>query len=225
MAEEVREPERTLPRSLVVGTALVALLYAGLNVVFIYGTPLEVMKGIIGVGGPAARALFGPGVGGVFSALMAFALLSSVNAMAMIGPRIYYAMAGQGAFFGAAWRIHPSWNTPWVAILAQGGMTCVLIVTGTFESLVQYIGFSLWLFTALAVARLLRLRNRSGWKRVPAANFAFPLLPAVYIAVSAWCLIYMMVLRPTESRLGVLTIALGAAIYATRLRSSGRKSP
>ncbi len=218
VAEELRDPERTLPRSLLAGTALVAVLYAGLNIVFIYGAPLDAMKGVVGVGSLAAQSLFGPAVAGAFSALMALALLSTVNAMTIIGPRVYYAMAENGAFFRAAERIHPRLNTPWVAIGAQGACCCVLIITGTFESLVQYVGFSLWLFTMLAVLGLFRLRRRPGWKSLPAANVAFPLIPGVYVAISAWVLIYMVLLRPKESGLGLLTMAGGALIYLLALR-------
>lgn len=218
VAEELREPERTLPRSLLAGTVLVALLYAGLNVVFIYGAPLESMKGVVRVGALAASALFGPGVAGVFSGLMAFSLLATVNAMTMIGPRVYYAMAADGAFFRAAQRVHPTWYTPWIAVLAQGACACLLILTGTFESLVEYIGFSLWLFSTLTVAGLLRLRRRPGWKSLPAANVAFPLIPGIYIAVSVWALVYSVGLRPVQSGFGLLTMAGGAVIYALARR-------
>ncbi len=218
VAEELREPERTLPRSLLAGTVLVALIYGALNVVFIYASPLEAMKGQVKVGAHAAASLFGPAVAGIFSGLMAFSLLSTVNAMTMIGPRVYYAMAANGVFFRAAERVHPRWNTPWIAVLAQGACCCVLIVTGTFAGLVQYVGFSLWVFTMMAVLGLLRLRRRPGWKPLPAANILFPLIPGIYIATSAWVLTYMVFLRPRESGYGLLTIALGAAIYRWGLR-------
>src|SRR5262249_10618277 len=198
VAGELREPERTLPRALLAGTILVALIYAGLNVVFLYGTSLESMKGVVRVGALAAQALFGPAIAGAFAGLMAFALLSTVNAMTMIGPRVYYAMAADGAFFRIAGRVHPRWHTPWIAVLAQGICTCLLIVTGTFGSLVQYIGFSLWLFSTLTVLGLFRLRRRPGWKALPAANFAFPLIPAIYVATSVWALVYAVVLQPKE---------------------------
>ena len=224
VAGELKDPERTLPRSLLIGTMLVAVLYAGLNLVFIYGASLESMKGVIAVGALAAKSLFGPAVAGAFSGLMALALLSTVNAMTIIGPRVYYAMAENGAFLPAARRIHPRWNTPWIAILAQAICCCVLILSGTFESLVQYVGFSLWLFTMLAVAGLLRLRRRPGWKTMPAANIAFPLIPGVYILTSAWVLVYMVILRPRESGLGLLTIAAGAILYWSTVRRRGRGS-
>jgi APA family basic amino acid/polyamine antiporter len=218
VAEELRDPQRTLPRSLLAGTLLVALLYAALNVVFIYASPLESMKGVVGVGAHAASALFGPSVAGLFSALMAVSLLSTVNAMTIIGPRVYYAMASHGAFFPVAARVHPQWKTPWIAVLAQGICCCLLILNATFASLVQYIGFSLWLFTLMSVLGLLRLRHRPGWKKLPAANVLFPLIPGIYIVMSAWVLLYMIILRPVESSYGLVTIALGAALYRWGLR-------
>ena len=93
IAEELRRPERTLPRELLLGTALVALMFIGLNLVFIYAAPLEEMKGVVAIGALAASRLFGPEIAGIFSALMALSLMSTVNAMVTIGPRIYYAMA------------------------------------------------------------------------------------------------------------------------------------
>ena len=85
--------------------------------------------------------------------------------MCMIGPRVYYAMARDGAFFAAAARLHPRWNSPWIAVLAQGICCCVLILTGTFQSLINYIGFTLYLFSSLSVLALFKFRRRPGWKR------------------------------------------------------------
>ena len=230
VAGEIREPERVLPRSLLAGTILVAAIYALLNVVFIYAAPLESMKGVLGVGAHAARGLFGPAVAGLFAGLMAFSLLSTVNAMTMIGPRVYYAMAARGAFFAAARTVHPRWHTPWIAILAQGACTCLLLLVSAFQTLAQYIGFSLWLFTALTVAGLFRLRRRPGWKPLPAANFLFPLIPGAYIAAAVWVLGYFVVLRPRESGYGLLTIVCGALAWwlrkpLTTPLASARRNP
>ena len=99
VAEEVRRPERTLPSALAIGAGTVAILYLGLNLIFIYSTPLEKMKGVIAIGSLSASNLFGSHVAGLFSALMALAIISTVNAMVTIGPRVYYAMAKNKAFF------------------------------------------------------------------------------------------------------------------------------
>ncbi len=229
VAEEIREPRRTLPRALLIGTILVALVYGALNVAFIYALPLASMQGVVRVGAQAAQALFGPAVAGLFSGLMAFSLLSTVNAMTLIGPRVYYAMAADGAFFRVAQRVHPTFRTPWIAILAQGACCCLMIVFGTFRSLVGYVGFTLWLFTMMAVLGLFRLRRRPGWQQMPAVNFLFPLIPAVYVAASAWALVSAVRYQPRESAWGLLTVALGAGLYqwraATTRRSSAPQNP
>jgi len=115
VAEEVRKPERTLPAALAVGTAVVAAIYLAVNLLLIYSTPLEQMKGVIAVGSLAASNLFGPGVAGVFAALMAISITSTVNAEVTIGPRVYFAMAKNRAFFPAAGAPDGSACAPWIS--------------------------------------------------------------------------------------------------------------
>lgn len=218
VAGELREPERTLPRALIVGTLLVAVLYLALNVVFIYGTPLESMKGVVAVGALAAASLFGPQVAGVFSALMALAIVSTVNAMITIGPRVYYAMAVDGAFLHAAGRVSPRTGVPVVAVACQGACATLLTFT-SFPQLVVYIGFCLTFFTVLAVASLFVLRRRPGWRRLPAASVAFPLVPASYLLVGIWMIGYGFMLRPALSSAAVLTLVAGAVVYAATSRT------
>ena len=122
VAEEVRRPERTLPAAIAAGSLIVAVLYLGLNMVFIYATPLEQMKGEIAIGTLSASNLFGPGVAGIFSALMALSIVSTVSAEVTVGPRVYYAMAKNRAFFSAAAKVDPRWHTPVNAIIAQGAV-------------------------------------------------------------------------------------------------------
>src|SRR5581483_5650904 len=129
VAEEVKHPARTLPMSLALGTLLVAALFVGLNVLFIYAVPLEQMKGSEAIGAFAASHLFGPAVAGLFSGAMALSLMGTVNAMVTIGPRVYYAMARNGAFFAAAAKVDPRWHTPVIAIVCQA--ICAILMTIT----------------------------------------------------------------------------------------------
>jgi len=213
VAEEMQSPERTLPASLVAGTLIVAALYLALNAAFIYAMPLEAMKGIERIGGAAAESLFGGKGGDFFSAVMSVGLLSTVSAMVIVGPRVYYAMAQDGCFFQGAAHVNPRWGTPVQAILWQAVATALMILTATFESLLYYIGFALILFAALAVAGMVRLRKRPGWKRLAAVSWGYPLAPAVFVGASVWMLCYTMALRPKESFLGLLTMAGGAVVY------------
>lgn len=212
VAEELRQPRRTLPIALALGTAVVALLYIGLNVTFIYGTGVESMKGVFAVGSLAASKLFGPEISGMFSALMAISILSTVNAMVTIGPRVYFAMARNGAFFGFARKVNPRFHTPIPAILCQG--VCAILMTITpFPQLVVYIGFSLTFFTVLAVASLFLFRRRPHWEKLPVVSFGWPLMPAVFVLVGVWMIVYGILLQPVVSAAAILTIAAGAAAY------------
>jgi APA family basic amino acid/polyamine antiporter len=213
VAEEMRTPERTLPAAMLLGTGLVASFYLALNVAFIYALPLESLKGIVRVGAAAASALFGSKIGGLFSGIMAAAVLSCVSAMVIVGPRVYYAMAQDGCFFPGAARVHPRWRTPAQAVLYQAVASAAMVLTGTFERLIYYIGFALILFAALASAGIFRLRRRPQWKRLPAVSWCYPLIPTIFVGASLWMLAYTLYLRPTESLLGLLTMAAGLEVY------------
>ncbi len=217
VAEELRQPSRTLPMALTVGTALVAVLYLLLNFIFIYAAPLEDMKGVLAVGALAATRLFGTEVGGIFSALMALSLMSTVNAMVTIGPRVYYAMAKNGAFLAAAANVHPKWRTPIAAILAQA--VCTMLMTLTpFPQLVIYIGFTLNVFAVMSVASLFLFRRRPGWQKLRVVSFAYPFIPALFILVGVWMIYQGLQLKPYVSLATVITLATGALVYHFRLR-------
>ncbi|SPF48804.1 Amino acid permease-associated region [Candidatus Sulfopaludibacter sp. SbA4] len=218
VAEEVRRPERTLPLALAVGSGIVAALFLALNVVFIYATRLEDMKGEIAIGSISALHLFGPGVAGVVSVLMAVSIASTVNAEVTVGPRVYFAMAKNRAFFHAAATVHPRWHTPVIAILSQG--LCAMVMTLTpFRDLLTYIGMSLTLFTVLSVAALFVFRyKRPGWQKLRVVDFAFPLIPASYILVGTGMMIYGVVQQPRASLTALATVGAGALVYRFWIR-------
>lgn len=222
VAEEIRDPEVTLPRSLLLGTTIVAVFYALLNALYIYATPLEEMKGVIAVGSQAAESLFGERGGGWFSGGMALSLLATVNAMCLIGPRVYYAMAKDGAFFSFATAVHPRWKSPWAAVVAQGVCCCVLIVTNAFESLLYYIGFLLWLFSAIAAGSIFRLRARPGWRKLRWTSIAYPLAPGLYVAVNALVFLYFSWDKGSEAAWALGTVAAAWLAFHARKRAAAK---
>ena len=212
VAEELKQPDRTLPLALATGTALVTALFLALNLLYIYSTPLDSMKGVVAVGSLAASNLFGPQVAGIFAALMAISITSTVNAEVTVGPRVYYAMAKNGAFFKSAAGVNPKWHTPVAAIVAQG--VCAALMTFTpFPQLLTYVGFSLTFFTVMSVASLFRFRRTRGWQRLAPVSFAFPLIPGAYILVGAGMMVYGVIWQPKASLTAAATIAAGAAVY------------
>lgn len=212
VAEELRQPEKTLPRALTIGTVLVAGLYGLLNLLFIYATPLEQMKGVLRVGSQASERLFGADVASLFSVLMALGLLASVNALVTIGPRVYYAMAKNRAFFPAAARVHEKWRTP-VASIAMQGVCAIFMCLTPFLDLMFYIGFLLNAFAALAVSSLFVFRKRPGWRRLPVVSFAWPLLPVFFLIMALWVGVSGSMLKPSVSLTALATVAAGAVIY------------
>ncbi len=149
---------------------------------------------------------------------MAVCIVSTVSAEVTIGPRVYYAMAKNRAFFHAAAKVHPRWHTPVNAILAQG--LCAMLLTATpFPQLVIYIGMSLTLFTVLSVASLFVFRRRPGWQRLRALEFAWPLVPVAYIAVGACMMVYGIISHPPASLSAFATVGLGALVYRFGIRA------
>lgn len=221
VAEEVRQPERTLPVALAAGSAIVAALFLGLNLIFIYATPLDSMKNVIAIGSLSASNLFGPRVAGIFAALMAISIVSTVNAEVTIGPRVYYAMAKNKAFFAGAARVDPRWHTPVNAIISQG--LCAMVMTLTpFPDLLVYIGFSLTLFTVLSVVSLFVFRRRlPRWQKLRAVQFAWPAIPASYILVGTCMMVYGIIWQPLASLTALATVGVGALVYRYGIRARG----
>ena len=221
VAEEVRRPERTLPMAIATGTVLVTALYMGLNAIYIYAAPPEQMKGVIAVGSLAASNLFGGGIAGAFSALMALAIVSTVSAEVTVGPRVYYAMARNRAFFRSAGVVHPRWHTPVFAILSQG--MCAMVMTVTpFRELILYIGIepdSLHRAVGERVDCVPAAGSRDGSGSVVGSEvFCYPLIPASYILVGVSMMIFGVVSKPAATLTAFATVGAGALVYRFAVR-------
>lgn len=218
MAGEIRDPRRSLPRALLLGTVFVILVYLVLNMLFFYALPAADWEPTIAVGQLAAARLFGRGGSLLVSAIIALAMFGSVSAMTAVGPRIYYAMARDGLAPAVLGRVSDQGRVPVLAIVAQGLLAATLALTGAFEALLVYIGSSLLLFNALTVAALVRLRGR---QTPPPDVFRTPLypLPAVVfvgVTVAAWGNGLLQAPVPTGAALA--TLAAGALVYAVARR-------
>ncbi len=210
IAEEIRHPQRNLPRALLWGTGFVTLLYLGLNLVFVYALSMSKMSGVLRIGDVAARTLFGPRLSAAMTLLFIVSILASMSSMIFAGPRVYFAMARDGLFFGGAERIHPVFSTPGRAIWLQSIWASLLVVTGTFDQLLTYAGFALILFSAVAVAAVFLLQRRGA---LAYRGVGYPWTPALFIAASIWMMSYTLWHRPAESMLGVLLVVLGVPVY------------
>jgi APA family basic amino acid/polyamine antiporter len=221
IGSEIERPERNLPRSLLLGTGTVLMLYLGLNVLYVYAVPPAEMAGVIPVGGLATSRLFGTSAESVIALLIAFALLSSLSAIIIIGPRVYYAMARDGYFFRAVSAVHPTFRVPARAIVLQSLLAIVMVMSGTFDQILTYMGFCLGIFPILAAIGIFRLR-RTG--TLPYRMPGHPVVPLTFAGVSVLILVLGYLERPVESSIALLTIAAGVPFYFTFRRSRQRHS-
>ncbi|MCU0363229.1 MAG: amino acid permease [Bacteroidales bacterium] len=217
LGAEIKNPTKILPWSLIIGTGIVTLLYVLINVLYVFSIKPDDMKGVISVGGLAMGNLFGPGADTLFSLLISFALFSSLSAFIIIGPRVYYSMARDGLFFKSVAKIHPKFNVPSNAIVLQGMIAVVLALSGTFEQVLTYMGFSLGIFPILTVFGVFKLRRQKTGSVLLAG---FPLTQVIYILTGVTMLVLSYLERPAESSVAALTVIVGIPAYYIFKRAS-----
>jgi basic amino acid/polyamine antiporter, APA family len=213
VAGELREPQRTLPRVLIAGCALVTLLYVVLNAVVLAAVPAGLGAGKLEIAHVAATHTLGPTAARLLSALIALVLAGSVSALAMTGARVCVAMAEDGLFFRALARRNRA-GAPTAAVLCQGALALLLARTATFDSLLVYVGFTLSLSAAATVAGALMLRRTQPDAARPFRTPGWPLVPLLFVGLSIWITAHAVARRPHESLAGAGTLALGVLLYS-----------
>jgi APA family basic amino acid/polyamine antiporter len=216
VASEIERPERNLPLALLIGTAIVTALYMGLNVVFLYAAAPAEMMGPNGpikeVGELAATNLFGTEAGRLLSLLIAIALVSSVSAMMMAGPRVYMAMSEDGVFFRALARRNAG-GAPVFSVLLQGALAVFLLLIARFDQLVNYIGFTLSIFATLTVIGAFVLRVKRPDVPRPYRTLGWPVTPVLFIALNVWMVYFLVKQKPIESAAGAATLIAGGLVF------------
>ena len=213
LTDEVRAPARTVPRALLLGTLLVTALYLALNAVFVLAVPAEAVAGREDVAVAAAQALGGAGVATAVRCVIALSLATSVSALILTGPRVYAAMAADGllprafAFRGEA---------PRGAVAVQGALAAAVLGAGTLRQLLSYLGVSLAVTAAVAVAGVFVVRRRGGAVPVP----LYPLPPLVFLVGTAAFATLTLVRQPAQALAAAATLASGLVAY----RLAGRKA-
>ena len=223
---EIERPQRNLSRILLTGTAVVLLLYVGLNYVFLRATPLAVLKGQLEVGYLAASWLFGPVLGRLMGGVIAVLLVSTISAMIFAGPRIVQTMGEDlPALRWLASRSRA--GIPVRALMLQVAITLAFILKPDFNAVLVYAGFVLNLFTFLTVLGVFVLRWRQPALPRPYRAWGYPFTPLLFLALSAWTLVFIIKDKPAESAYGLLTVASGLLVYfaATRLGPTPPKLP
>lgn len=213
VAEEVRDPERSIPLSIFGGMALVLAVYALANVVYLQVLPFEALQASERPAADAMRLLVGPGGAAFVAAAVMLSAFGTVNAQLLSVPRVYFAMARDGLFFERVASVHPRWGTPAVAILVQGAWASVLALTGTYQQIITYTAFPNYLFLSLAVVGLMVLRVREPDLPRPFRVPGYPVTPLLFLAVFLWYLVNSVRYSFRETAVGIGLTLAGLPLY------------
>ena len=216
IAGEMDHPQRNLPFVLIGGTLIVMVLYLLLNISFLYGAPMEAMMGRIEIGFVVAGHAFGEQAAEAMGVVLSLMLISTVSAMILAGPRVLQVIGEDFSAFRFLAGVRN--GVPVKAIIFQSTLTILFIVTGSFESILIFSGFVLGINTLFAVLGVYVLRYRKIGEDSRYRTFGYPFTPAIYLSITLWTLIYILINRPQEAWVGLGLILVGCAVYYATTR-------
>lgn len=213
LAGEIKEPQKNIPRALLVGTLAVIIIYVLTNLAYLYILPIgeiahsklvaaDVMHGVLGAYG-----------GALVSLAVMVSTFGTVNATSMTTSRVYFAMAKDKLFFRGIERVHPRYRTPARSLIVQCVWACFLTLTGTFDQLFTYVVFAGWIFYVLGAAGIFIMRRKmpdaGNAYRVP----GYPFVPIAFVLVATWFVANTLVHDSANSMVGLLLLAAGLPFY------------
>ena len=220
--DEIERPRETLSGILIIGTAVVLVLYLMLNFTFLYVAPIDALVGRIEIGFVAAQHVFGDAGAAIMGIALALLLVSTVSAMTLAGPRVLQVIGQDFAVF-RAFATTNTYGVPYVAILFQSALALAFIATASFESILVFAGFTLGVNTVFTVGGVFVLRWRRPSLERPYRIPLFPVPPLVYLTVTGWTLAYILVQRPVEGLAGLAIIGAGGLFYFATARFSTKR--
>jgi APA family basic amino acid/polyamine antiporter len=220
---EVKDPERTLPRALLLGTLAVVVIYLAANAAYLYLMPIGRMATSPLVAADAAQAVLGRlGVGAV-AVVVIISTFGTLAGSMLTGPRIFYAMAEEGLFFRAVGRSHPRFHTPSTAIVLTAALGIGFVLLRTFEQLADAFVLGIWPFYALAAAAVFVLRRQRPDARRPVRTWGYPVVPLLFLAAAAFLLVNALV-SDRNSLIPFGVIVLGIPVYWVWRRATAGRS-
>ncbi len=211
-AEETRDPERTIPRALMLGIAVVVAIYLALNAAYVLVLPLDQVLASTRIAADAAAAVAGPKASAAISVLVVVSALGAMSGIILAGPRVYYAMARDGLLFNWMGAIHPRFKSPHAAIVAQAIWSSILVLTGTYRALFTRVVYTEWIFFGALALGVMRMRRSAGYAPVFRA-WGFPIVPLLFAAICVVIVVSALATDPVESATGLALVAAGLPVY------------
>lgn len=214
-AEEIKHPEKNLPRALVMGTAATAVIYTLTTMAYMYIVPVQQMATVADnrIAAEVAQIVFGP-AGLVFiTAAILISTFGCNNGLILAGPRVYYAMAKDKLFFEKVKTVNVKFKTPAVSLVYQCVWACLLTLTGTYSDLLTYTAFASLLFGVLTIVGLFVLRKKLPGLIRPYKTWGYPVVPVLYVLVALFFIVFIFIGDLRNSGLGLAIIIAGIPVY------------
>jgi APA family basic amino acid/polyamine antiporter len=216
VAGEVKDPQRTLPRALAVGTLAIVVIYLLTNAAYLYVIPVDRMAGSQLIAADTMTVLFGGVATTLISALVMVSTFGALIGIMLSGPRIFFAMADDGLLFRPVAAVHPRFGTPHVAIILNGSLGVLMVLMQTFEQLADTFVLATWPFYIFAVAALYRLRRTRPDLPRPYRVTGYPVVPAIFIAAASYLILNALVTDPFWTSVVFGIVLLGVPVYYVR---------
>jgi basic amino acid/polyamine antiporter, APA family len=221
VAGEIRNPRRNILLALAIGSAACTAIYVLANVAYLRVLSIPQIAASTHVGATMAERVLGSAGGRLVSLVIMVSIIGTLNGCFLTSPRVYFAQARDGLFFRKFASVHPQHQTPSFAIIAQGLWAGVLLISGSYESLIAYAMFALWLSYGAMVAGVIILRiNRPDLAR-PYRMWGYPVTAILFLAITVWFLVNMIVTRPIPSLAGTALVVAGVPVYFFWTRARG----
>ncbi len=223
VASEMKNPQKALPLSLIGGSAVVTLLYLGMNVFYIYAIPIPEMKGVVDIARRASQALLGDGISAPVSIMIILAILGSLNSVILTSPRIYFAMANDGLFPKALGTAHPRFRTPHYSIFLQAGLSCLMVIVGSFYQLLSYSVFFMLLSSIATAVGVFVIRVRMPLLDRPYKVWGYPFTTFFFVAAYAWIAVRIFLYNPLNAIIGIFITLSGIPFFAYWRRRGAKR--
>ena len=213
VGSEVRDPGRTIPRSIVASVLLVVGLYVLTSAAYLYVLSPDRMAQSAVVGSDAALVLIGPAGAALVAGAIIVSTLGANNGIVLTSARIPYAVSRVGLFFRWMGEVHPRFHTPNAALVTQGAVAAAFALTGTYDQLFTYVVFASWMFYGMSAAAVMRLRAVAPQMPRPYRVWGYPVTPVVFITFALWLVASTIAESPVESGIGGAIILAGVPVY------------
>ena len=217
-AGEIKNPERNVPLSLILGTLAVIALYIGANLAYAYILPLETVAGSPRIAADVARAVLGPFGASLIILGILCSTFGTINGSLLSNPRAIYAAGADGTFARSFGRVHPRYRTPSVAILTMGVWGSILTLSGKYEQIISYVVFGSWGFYALTALSVIVLRRKMPDAPRPYKAWGYPYATLTLVAVTGWFLYNSVVQDTRNAVIGIVLLLVSLPFYAVSAR-------